>query len=103
RLDNPLAARAQPVGGPERAARVADRGGATPIVAPEPGAAGEQVETGHDLGPVGPVTARRLGRPVDHLVAVGADDDRPPMLGPAQDHQCAHSALTTLSTATVGL
>src|SRR5438105_3585740 len=41
----------------------------------------------------GPVPARRFGRAVDHLVAIGADDHRPIMIWPAQDHQGAHSAL----------
>src|SRR5205814_526198 len=93
-LQHQLAARAQPVRGTERAMPVEDRGGDAPIVEPEPRAAGEQVEPGHHLDPVRPVPARRLGRPIDHLVAIGADDDRPLMLGPAQDHQSAHSALT---------
>ena len=93
RLQHQFAARTQTGGGTERAVPVQDRGRHTPIVDAEPRAAGEQVEPGDDFGAVGPVPARRLGRAVDHLVAVGADDDRPLMLRPTQDHQRAHSVL----------
>ena len=65
--------------------------GDAPIVEPEPGAAGQPVEAGDDFRPVGPMAARRQRRAVDHLVAVGADDDRPRVLWPAQDHERAHS------------
>src|SRR5437588_8792861 len=73
---------------------IQDRGRNAPIVDPEPGAAGEEVEAGDDLGAVRPVPTRRLRRAVDHLVAVGADDDRPFVLGPAQDNKGAHAAVS---------
>ena len=73
---------------------VQDCGRDTPIVDAEPGAAGEEVEAGDDLGAVRPVPTRRLRRAVDHLVAVGADDDRPFVLGPAQDDKGAHTAIS---------
>src|SRR6266576_7177672 len=72
---------------------IQDRGRNAPIIDAEPGAAGEEVEAGDDLGAVRPVPTRRLRRAVDHLVAVGADDDRPIMLGPTQDDERAHEAV----------
>src|SRR5437588_6167612 len=79
---------------------IQDRGRNAPIVDPEPGAAGEEVEAGDDLGAVRPVPTRRLRRAVDHLIAVGADDDRPFVLGPAQDDKGAHAASAALQRGT---
>src|SRR5271167_1515312 len=68
-----------------------DWGVAAAVVDPEPGAAGEHVEPGDHFRPVGPMPAGRLRGPVDHLVAIGADQHRPAMPRTAEDHQGAHS------------
>src|ERR1041385_7117050 len=93
RFEHELAARAQPGRRTERAVPVQNRGRDTPIVDPEPRAAREEIETGNNLGAVRPVPTRRLGRTVDHLVAISADDDRPFMFGPAQDNESAHAVV----------
>ena len=94
RFENQLAARPPAGRRAERAVPVEDGRGDTPIVDPEPRPAGERVEPRHDFRPVRPMAARRLPRPVDHLVAIGPDQHWPAMLRPAQDHQSAHSALS---------
>src|ERR1700730_9966985 len=91
RLEHQLAARTLTGRRAQRAVPVEYGGGDAPIVDPEPRPAGEPVEPRHDLRPVRPMTTRRLPWPIDHLVAIGADQHRPAVARPAQDHQSAHS------------
>src|SRR5215469_5103557 len=91
-LENQLAARPPTGGGTKRSGSVQHRGDNAPIVDPEPRSAGEHIEPPYDFRPIRPVAARRLPRAVDYFVAVGADQYRPALIGPAQNHYCTHSA-----------
>src|SRR5258708_5605320 len=82
-----------PVGPASASAAPSARSASQPAQSPASGsggAAGERVEAAHRLGAVGPMPRGRAPRPVDHLVAVGGEDERPGMVWPAQDHQRAH-------------
>src|SRR5439155_25943902 len=90
RLEHQFAART-PIGHrSERAVAVEDRSGDAPVVDAEPRAAGEKIEAGYQLRPVRPVPAGWLGCTADHLVAIGANQHRPAVLRPAENHQGAH-------------
>ena len=49
------------------------------------------VAPGDDVRPVGPVAAGRLPGRSQHLVAVGAEDDRPGGVRATEDHHAAHA------------
>jgi hypothetical protein len=90
-LEHQLAAAAPPRLGPQRVHPVHHPGDDALVVHPEPAAAGELVEAGDHVGPVGPVAAGRQPGAISHLVAVGTDYHRPIMAGTAQDHDAAQA------------
>ena len=56
-----------------------------------PGPAPGAVPSCHDAGPLRPVSSRGVPGPVQHLVAVGGEDERPGMSGTDQQDDGAHA------------
>ncbi len=94
RLEHELAARALAGLRPERSRPVEHRRHQPMVVDAHPGAAGQHVEAGHDIGAVGPVPRRRGARPRGQLVAVGGRDQRPWVAGAAQQDERAQGIVT---------
>ena len=102
RLEHQFAARALTGRGPSEPCRFSTAAATPQSLIPSHEPPAKQVEPGDDFGPVGPMAAGRQGGAVDHLVAVGPDQHRPAMLGPAEDHQRAHSPSRAIATDLLG-
>ena len=87
RLQNQLAATALAGQGPEAVVTIHDRGDQSVIVDPEPTSTRLQIESGHHVRAVGPVSPRRAARPRLHLVAIGGDQNRPSMTRTTQNDE----------------
>jgi hypothetical protein len=85
RVEHELAARALAGCRAERPAAVQHGRDQPVVVEPHPGPAGQLVEAGRHMRPVGPVAGRRAGGPGAQLVAVGGEEERPGVAGAAQD------------------
>ena len=56
------------------------------IVPPNPAGTGQTIAPGYDLGPVWPMTVRRIPFPVKHFVAIGCSDQWPFVPGAPQNN-----------------
>src|SRR5262249_36672856 len=69
---------------------VHDPGDEAVIVEAKPASTRLLVKPGDNPGPVGPMASRRQPGPPAHLVAIGAEDDRPVMAREEEDDATAH-------------
>jgi hypothetical protein len=90
RVEHQLAAGALARRRAQRAGAVQDRGDDTVVVAGQPASPRFEIDAADHLVAVRPVTGRRFPEPSGHLVAVGGQQERPVMPGPAQDYERAH-------------
>jgi hypothetical protein len=91
-VEHQLAPRALSRRRAQRADTIQDRRHHAVIVAGQPASPRFKIDAADELLAVGSVMGRRLPGTARHLVAIGGQQDRPVMPGPAQDCERAHVA-----------